>query len=47
MTKAKDPICGMNVDTATARFQLRQGGETIYFCSEMCRRTYESRPPAK
>ena len=47
MTKVKDPICGMSVDTATARFQVTQGAETVYFCSEMCRRTYESRHAPK
>ena len=33
--KAKDPICGMTVDTATA-LKLKAGSETFYFCSERC-----------
>jgi Cu+-exporting ATPase len=33
---AKDPICGMTVDTSSA-FRAERGGQTIYFCSEHCR----------
>jgi len=33
---AIDPICGMNVDEATARSAERDG-KTVYFCSEHCR----------
>ena len=37
----KDPICGMTVDTETA-LHAECGGETFYFCSEHCRRTFLS-----
>ncbi len=36
---AKDPICGMTVDKATALSAEREG-ETFYFCSERCRTTF-------
>ena len=38
---ARDPVCGMMVDTATA---LRSdiGGRTYHFCSSGCQRTFES-----
>ncbi|HXH04354.1 MAG TPA: heavy metal translocating P-type ATPase [Candidatus Competibacteraceae bacterium] len=39
--KAKDPICGMLVDKATA-LKSQRGGRTYYFCSESCLRTFES-----
>ncbi|MBT8764807.1 heavy metal translocating P-type ATPase [Pseudomonas sp. DB1] len=39
--KAKDPICGMMVDKATA-LKSERGGRTYYFCSETCQRTFES-----
>jgi Cu+-exporting ATPase len=39
--KAKDPICGMVVDKATALKSLR-GGRAYYFCSVGCQRTFES-----
>ncbi|MDH4581587.1 heavy metal translocating P-type ATPase [Pseudomonas sp. BN415] len=38
---AKDPICGMMVDKATALSRER-GGRTYYFCSDSCVRIFES-----
>ncbi|HAA28904.1 MAG TPA: YHS domain-containing protein [Cyanobacteria bacterium UBA8553] len=38
---AKDPICGMRVEKATA-LKSELGGQTYYFCSENCQRTFES-----
>jgi len=38
---AKDPICGMMVNKATALCTER-GGRTYYFCSAGCQRTFES-----
>src|SRR5262249_22195274 len=37
---AKDPICGMLVNKATALTSER-GGRTYYFCSPACKRTFE------
>jgi xanthine dehydrogenase accessory factor len=37
---ARDPICGMPVDTTTARHTIVEGGRTIYFCCPGCRATY-------
>jgi P-type Cu+ transporter len=42
-TEAKDPICGMTVDTATA-LHTERDGETFYFCSEHCREKFLSAP---
>lgn len=36
-----DPICGMEVDLATAKFTLVVGDETIGFCCPACLRKYE------
>lgn len=41
--KAKDPVCGMMVDTEKAPARGTYDGETVYFCAESCRRTYEAR----
>jgi Cu+-exporting ATPase len=41
---AKDPICGMTVDEATAPYADRDG-ETFYFCSEHCRKKFLSQTP--
>ena len=38
---AKDPICGMVIDKATA-LRVERGGRTYYFCSINCQRTFES-----
>lgn len=38
---AKDPICGMVIDKATA-LKSERAGRTYYFCSPACRRTFES-----
>ena len=46
MAKAKDPICGMVVDTEHPAAKGTYAGETVYFCSEGCRRTYEARRPS-
>ena len=39
--RAKDPICGMVVDKATA-LKSERAGRTYYFCSASCQRTFES-----
>jgi len=31
-----DPVCGMSVDVATARFRTSHEGHTYYFCSASC-----------
>lgn len=36
---AKDPSCGMSVDTATALHSERDG-KTYYFCSEPCQEKF-------
>jgi Cu+-exporting ATPase len=38
---AKDPICGMRVDKATA-LKTERGGRAYYFCSAGCQKTFES-----
>jgi len=37
---ARDPICGMPVDIATARHTVVEGDQTMYFCCPGCRATY-------
>lgn len=38
---AKDPICGMVVDKATA-LKTERAGRTYYFCSQSCLKTFEN-----
>ncbi|WP_349570388.1 heavy metal translocating P-type ATPase [Azotobacter salinestris] len=39
--RAKDPVCGMMVDKATA-LRSERAGKTYYFCSASCQRIFES-----
>ena len=43
-TDAIDPICGMTVDTRTAKYNSVVEGKTIYFCCLRCKETFD-RPP--
>jgi YHS domain-containing protein len=44
--KAKDPVCGMMVETTKAPAHGSYGGEMVYFCAVGCQRKYEeSHPP--
>jgi xanthine dehydrogenase accessory factor len=37
---AIDPICGMEVEIATARWTAERDGQTYYFCAPGCRRAF-------
>jgi xanthine dehydrogenase accessory factor len=39
--EAIDPICGMTVDIATARYRSARDGVTYYFCCAGCKKTFE------
>ena len=39
--EAIDPICGMTVDIATARYTSTRDGQTYYFCSPGCKVAFE------
>jgi xanthine dehydrogenase accessory factor len=41
---AKDPVCGMQVDEASARFKSEYNGQEYYFCCEGCQRSFEEDP---
>lgn len=41
---AKDPVCGMSVDPATAKHQVEHEGVTHYFCSAGCKAKFEAAP---
>lgn len=40
-TEAIDPICGMSVATATAKYTSEFEGRTIYFCCLRCKETFD------
>ena len=44
MDQAIDPVCGMTVEIATARFSTEHNGTTYYFCAPGCQRSFEKEP---
>ncbi len=44
--KAKDPVCGMQVDPASARWTSVYEGTTYYFCNPGCKDAFDSGPSA-
>lgn len=43
-TEARDPVCGMSVNMATATHRSTLAGETYYFCSPACKRIFDADP---
>ncbi|HET7765952.1 MAG TPA: heavy metal translocating P-type ATPase [Burkholderiales bacterium] len=41
---ATDPVCGMTVDIATAKYRHSHGGSTWYFCSKHCLDRFSADP---
>ena len=39
-----DPVCGMEVNPASAEAQSEYGGQTFYFCSAKCKEAFERNP---
>jgi Cu+-exporting ATPase len=43
-TLPSDPVCGMSVDPATARYLCAHGGQTYYFCARGCLERFQADP---
>jgi YHS domain-containing protein len=43
-TMAIDPVCGMEVDTATSTLSLEHDGTTYWFCSKGCMLDFKDDP---
>ncbi|HLY45952.1 MAG TPA: heavy metal translocating P-type ATPase [Stellaceae bacterium] len=41
---ARDPVCGMSVDPADARYQTEYAGTTYFFCAARCRERFAAEP---
>jgi YHS domain-containing protein len=41
----RDPICGMNVEVATAKFKAEHQGTNYYFCSQSCLKEFLKQNP--
>jgi xanthine dehydrogenase accessory factor len=42
--EARDPVCGMTVEIATAHFTSEYNGKTYYFCAAGCKRSFDKEP---
>jgi YHS domain-containing protein len=40
----KDPVCGMDVDPKTAAHRSQYQGQTYYFCSSGCKKSFDQEP---
>ncbi|HBG74733.1 MAG TPA: YHS domain-containing protein [Anaerolineae bacterium] len=40
----KDPVCGMTIDPKTAAGKSEYKGETYYFCSAGCKKSFDAKP---
>jgi Cu+-exporting ATPase len=43
-TVVKDPVCGMDIELATAARQTEHDGQTYHFCSSMCKEKFDHNP---
>jgi len=43
-TAVKDPVCGMDVETATAAERTEHQGQTYYFCGFKCKEKFDLNP---
>ncbi len=43
--EALDPVCGMTVEIASARYTSEHGGQHYYFCSVRCQESFQLEPP--
>ncbi len=41
---AKDPVCGMNDDEQNAVGKTEYRGNTYYFCSPGCKKSFDNEP---
>jgi len=42
--EARDPVCGMTVEIASAHFTSEYAGKTYYFCAAGCKRSFDKEP---
>ncbi len=42
--EARDPVCGMSVEVASARYRSEVGGRRFYFCCARCKRMFDEDP---
>ncbi len=43
-TAVKDPVCGMDIEAATAAGRTEYQGQTYYFCNANCKKKFDINP---
>lgn len=43
-TAVKDPVCGMDIEVATAAGRTEHKGQTYYFCGSKCKEKFDLAP---
>ncbi len=43
-TAVKDPVCGMDIEAATAAGRTAHKGQTYYFCCSACKEKFDLKP---
>jgi Cu+-exporting ATPase len=43
-TAVKDPVCGMDIETATSAGRTEHKGQTYYFCGSNCKEKFDLNP---
>ena len=43
-TVVKDPVCGMEVETASTAGHTEYAGQTYYFCGSNCKEKFDKNP---
>ena len=41
---AKDPVCGMSVNSASAKYKSEYQGASVYFCCAGCKQSFDQQP---
>lgn len=44
MSQVKDPVCGMQIEPKSAAARTTYESQEVYFCSDQCRRDFETDP---
>jgi P-type Cu+ transporter len=44
ITTVKDPVCGMDIDAATAAGHTEFKGQTYHFCGAKCKEKFDHNP---
>ena len=40
----KDPVCGMDIEAASAAGETERNGQTYYFCGSNCKKKFDLNP---